>query len=154
MQIIINNSQRRHTLHTKNIKVAALALAAKAEQRARHPLPWQEIVIHLLDNAGIAPINEAVMGHKGATDVITQSYLPLPGEDEGLTAELFVNVEQAYNSAPKRQGWSPDRELALYLAHGFDHLSGATDDTPTAQRSMRQRELRWLRTIPLTPLYK
>ncbi len=154
MHLSIINSQQRYQLHIANLKATALALAHKAERRAHPPQPWQEITIHLLDDATIAPVNAVIMNHHGPTDVITQSYLPLPGEDAGLTAELFINVEQAWHSAPNRTGWSPDHELALYLAHGLDHLSGATDDTPTAQRAMRRRELTWLRTISLTPLFK
>ena len=33
-------------------------------------------------------------------------------------------ILQCDDAAP-RAGWSADRELALYLAHGFDHLTGA-----------------------------
>jgi ssRNA-specific RNase YbeY (16S rRNA maturation enzyme) len=35
-------------------------------------------------------------------------------------------------------------ELALYIAHGFDHLSGADDDTPARRAAMRRTEMRWL----------
>jgi rRNA maturation RNase YbeY len=87
------------------------------------------------------------MDHDGPTDVITQRYTPIPGESAGLIGELFVNVERAHQAAPRRTGWSPDHELALYLAHGCDHLTGADDTTPRERARMRRRELAWLRKV-------
>jgi len=94
------------------------------------------------------------MAHGGATDVITQRYDPIPGEPGGLTGELFVNAERAACCAPRRAGWDPDRELALYLAHGFDHLTGADDGTRAERSRMRRRELGWLKRVALTPLFQ
>jgi len=44
------------------------------------------------------------------------------------------------------RNWSTAHELALYLAHGIDHLTGATDDSPLARRRMRTREMNWVRS--------
>ena len=51
----------------------------------------------------------------------------MPG-DEAFSGDIIINLEQAVEEGFKRQG--AEYELALYLAHGIDHLSGATDDTP------------------------
>jgi ssRNA-specific RNase YbeY (16S rRNA maturation enzyme) len=40
-----------------------------------------------------------------------------------------------------------DAELALYIAHGFDHLSGADDNTPARRAAMRRTEMRWLAAL-------
>ena len=54
-----------------------------------------------------------------------------------------TNVEQAHREAGRRRQ-DPAYELAFYLAHGCDHLSGF-DDRTTAQRArMHRRERRWL----------
>ncbi len=91
----------------------------------------------------IAAVKQKVFGYAEATDVIALRYAPTP-TDPAAEAELFINVERAFRH-PRWPGWTPARELALYIAHGFDHLAGANDDTPTARLHMRRRELRWLR---------
>ena len=102
-----------------------------------------ELSLVLTDDAGISQINRQYLGRQEPTDVISFRYSSLPGED-GATAEIFVNVERAVLVAP-RHGGNPDRELALYIAHGCDHLTGEDDDTPAKRLRMRRRELRWLR---------
>ena len=154
MRIILNQAQRRCKLDAAALKRLAVALAERAQARLPDEPPWQEVTIHLLDDAGIAPVNAAILAHAGATDVITQRYEAIPGEPAGLVGELFVNVERAVRAAPRRAGWSRDRELALYLAHGFDHLTGADDGTPAERARMRRRELGWLARLPLTPLFQ
>lgn len=165
MRISIHNAQRRFKFDIAALRrlIVALAELAQAQSARCHAtsghasaraVPWQEVTIHLLDDEGIAPINAAIMAHDGATDVITQRYEPCPGEPDGLIGELFVNVERATRAAPRRAGWSADRELALYLAHGCDHLTGADDGTPAERTLMRRRELTWLRRLPLTQLFQ
>lgn len=154
MRISLHTAQRRFKLDTAALKRLVGALAGLAQARQPDEPPWREVTIHLLDDAGIAPVNAAIMSHDGATDVITQRYEPCPGEPDGLIGELFVNVERALRAAPRRAGWSADRELALYLAHGCDHLTGADDQTPADRALMRRRELAWLRRLPLTPLFQ
>ena len=154
MRISLHNAQRRFKLDTAALKRLARALAGLAQTRRPGEAPWQEVTLHLLDDAGIAPVNAAIMAHGGATDVITQRYEPVPGEPDGLIGELFLNVERAARVAPRRAGWCADRELALYLAHGFDHLTGADDHTPAERTRMRRREMAWLKRLPLTPLFQ
>jgi rRNA maturation RNase YbeY len=97
-----------------------------------------------MDDAGITGINEALLDHEGPTDVITVRYDAIPGEEQpGDVAELYVNVERAVQLA--RRGWPAGRELALYLAHGCDHLAGEDDATADQKIRMRRREMKWLR---------
>lgn len=154
LRVSIQTGQRRFRLDAAALKRLAAALAKRAQARLPDEPAWREVTIHLLDDASIAPVNAAVMAHEGATDVITQRYEPIPGEPGGLIGELFVNVERAARAAPRRAGWDADRELALYLAHGFDHLTGADDRTPVGRTRMRRRELRWLKRLTLTPLFQ
>jgi len=147
MKLTITNHQRMFPVDRKLLSALVRQLSALAQRRTPG-MVWQEVAIYLLDDAGIAPINEAVMGHTGATDVITQRYDSCPGELEGLRGELFVNVERAF-TVPRLKPWTQDQELALYLAHGLDHLTGADDTTPTDRATMHRRELAWLRKISM-----
>ena len=132
-------------IDTRCLNRLATVIARRAE--AFHGAKWREVVIHLLSDREMEPINLAIVGHTGATDVITQRYDTLPGEPDGLIGELFVDVEWALSHCPRRDNWSRAHEVLLYIAHGFDHLTGADDLTPEDRRRMRQREMRGLRKL-------
>ena len=127
------------------LKAAAEFFAAKSS--ARIGVPFRAVTVILQDDAFSAEVHEAINGAKGATDVITQRYDAMPGEEEGVYGELYVNADQALRVAPKRRGWSPAKELLLYVAHGMDHLSGADDLKPRDYDRMRRRELDWLKDL-------
>lgn len=99
----------------------------------------------LTDDAGMRDINRRYLGRDEATDVIAFRLDPIPGEKDGPTGEVIVNVQRALAAGPRSRGWSPSRELALYVAHGCNHLGGATDKSAAARARMRRRELEWLR---------
>ena len=103
------------------------------------------MTIHLVDDAGIQQAHLQFFSKNTTTDVISVRYDPFPGET-GFSGEMIVNVQQA-TRARCAGGWNHNRELALYIAHGLDHLHGGRDDTPSLQQRMRRRELRWLRHL-------
>jgi probable rRNA maturation factor len=123
---------------------ALLRLTAKlaAQLEAADPdSAWKEVTLLLTDDAGITQYNREFFGKNSPTDVISFRSDPFPGED-GTTGDLIVNIERAVQEGPHHDG--VNAELALYIAHGFDHLSGAEDDTPARRAAMRRTELRWL----------
>ena len=128
-------------------QVAAAARFFAAQSCARVGGTWHEVVVHLVRDAASDELHRAIMGVEGATDVITQAYDAVPPEEPGLYGELFVNTDQALRAAPKRKGWSPAKELLLYVAHGMDHLSGADDCAESDYNRMRRRELKWLNSL-------
>ena len=132
-------------LKKPELKAAAALFATKSS--ARIGVPFRAVTVILQDDAFSAEVHEAINGAQGATDVITQRYDAMPGEAEGVYGELYVNVDQALRVAPKRRGWSPAKELLLYVAHGMDHLSGADDLKPRDYDRMRRRELNWLSSL-------
>ena len=134
---------RKLGLTKAELRNAAASFAAKSG--ARIGVPFRAVTVILQDDAFSAEVHEAINGAEGPTDVITQRYDAMPGEREGIYGELYVNVDQALRVAPKRRGWSPAKELLLYVAHGMDHLSGADDLKPRDYDRMRRRELGWLR---------
>ena len=130
-------------LARSDLRAAAAAFAARSA--ARVGVSFRAVSVILQNDAFSAEVHAAVNGVAGPTDVVTQRYDALPGEAPGVYGELYVNVDQAFRAAPKRPGWSPRREILLYVAHGMDHLSGADDHSPADFLRMRRRELRWLR---------
>ena len=127
------------------LKGAAAFFAERSSSRIG--VPFRAVTVILQDDAFSAEVHEAINGAKGPTDVITQRYDAMPGEADGVYGELYVNVDQALRVAPKRRGWSPAKELLLYVAHGMDHLSGADDLKPRDYDRMRRRELGWLKEL-------
>jgi ssRNA-specific RNase YbeY (16S rRNA maturation enzyme) len=69
----------------------------------------------------------------------------MPGEEGKYSAELFVNIQLAAEEGARRKNWGASRELALYLAHACDHLTGAGDYNNKDRRRMRRRDLRWMK---------
>jgi rRNA maturation RNase YbeY len=147
MHIQLDNRQRRFRIDRRGLRSTVSALACRAVALADGP--WREVTLILVDDAGMEPVNRRIMGHEGTTDVITQRYESLPGEPAGLIGELVVNVERAWQVGGAR---SASRELALYIAHGLDHLNEEDDSTPAGRLRMRRRELRWLSRVPIPRL--
>jgi len=134
---------KRIGLGKGELKSAARYFAARSS--ARCGTAFREVSVVLQNDGSSDEAHRAIMGVVGATDVITQGYDAMPGEAEGVYGELYVNCDRAVSAAPERQGWSPAKELLLYVAHGMDHLSGEDDHSPSGYARMRRRELGWLR---------
>jgi probable rRNA maturation factor len=136
--VLINRQKRRINLPAIRRLTAKLAALLEAEDPGTI---WQEVTLLLTDDAGITQYNREFFGKDHPTDVISFRGEPVPGED-GTTGDLIVNVECAVREGPQHDGINS--EIALYIAHGFDHLSGADDDTPARRAAMRRTEMRWL----------
>ena len=108
--------------------------------------PFAELAVVLTDDAAMPAYKAGCFGVRVQTDVVAQAYEAVPGVC-AATAELVVNAERARAEGRGRPG-GPARELALYLAHGLDHLAGADDDVPARRRAMRRRETAWLDADP------
>jgi len=96
----------------------------------------------LMDDIGIRRVNLQCLKRTAVTDVISFRYAPSPEHPGICDGEIVVNVQRAVDVGPAYGGIA--RELALYAAHGCDHLSGADDRTAAERARMRRRELRWL----------
>ena len=100
----------------------------------------------LTDDASMPAYKEGCFGVRVQTDVVVQAYAAVPGVVPA-TAEVILNAERAGAEGGRRAG-GPARELALYLAHGMDHLAGHDDATAAGRRAMRRRETGWLDADP------
>ena len=149
MKIFVHNRQTRRRPNVR--KLAALARFFMLQARhLKSECPWAEVTVVLTDDAGIAPVNRIFLDHARATDVITFTLAPMPGGGAGTFGEIHLNVERALEEGSRRGGstalttGNAADELALYLAHGCDHLTGANDRTVMQRRRMRRRELLWI----------
>lgn len=149
MRLQILNQQCVRSLPVNTVRQLAAELFA-CSLRHMPGQHWCSVTLFLVDDSGIRQIQKSVFGIDTVTDVIALRYAPLPTE-EGVDGEIFVNVERAY-SRPCRAPWTPEKEVALYIAHGMDHLNGSEDTTTPLRRRMRQREMRWLRRPAISAL--
>lgn len=120
------------------LKQAAEFFAEKSGKRVGEK--FREVTVILQNDEESAEVHEGIMQTEGPTDVITQRYDPMPGEEQGVYGEIYVNADRALELGGRK-------ELLLYVAHGMDHLSGADDHGEKNYRTMRRRELRWLSAI-------
>lgn len=141
MKITIQNRQNKFNIREEQIQQLADFLG-ECLQELEPSLAWQDISVLLLDDALITETNRQYFQKDRPTDVITFRYDPVPG-DEGYDGDLLVNCERAVQVGPEHDGIQ--HELALYIAHGFDHLSGAEDYADEDRTSMRKTELAWLK---------
>lgn len=154
---IVRTTPRLPAVHLPGLRALAALLAQRAFARRAATSPPLAITVIVTGDALISRIHAETFGIRTTTDVITRSYEPVPGPEDArtrcaATGEIFINVQQAVrcgrllqgSSRLNRRAWNPSMELALYLAHGMDHLSGAEDSDPLARARMRRRELGWL----------
>jgi rRNA maturation RNase YbeY len=136
------NKQKNHPVQLQKLQKLSDWISQKLEIKTA-PAVWGEVSIVLMDDEGITQTNREYFSKNSPTDVISFRYDPVPGEMEQLTGDLVVNVDRAMQEGSARG--DVDYELALYIAHGFDHLSGAEDDTLEKHKKMRASETAWLR---------
>ena len=115
-------------------------------QRLEPQRLWGRVSLVLLSDRGIREVNGAFLGRGVPTDVMAFAYPPGPADRGRYEGEVLVNVQRAWQEGRRRRG--PSHELALYVAHGCDHLAGRDDATAAEALAMRRRENRWLRTSP------
>lgn len=115
---------------------------------------YESVSLIIAGDALISRVHEQSMGIEGTTDVMTLAYAATPGIP--ATAEIFVNAQLAARCGADRSSldliageaqfsWSPAHELALYIAHGFDHLAGHEDTSASGFKAMRKRDIKWVR---------
>ena len=142
MKTNVINQQNNHLIQPRKLQKLTDWLAEKLEAKTA-PTRWSEVSIVLVDDPGITHTNCEYFGKNRPTDVISFRYDPIPGESPELGGDLLINLDRAVLEGTARG--NVNHELALYIAHGFDHLTGAEDDTPEKQKKMRATETAWLR---------
>lgn len=140
-------------------RAAAHALDATAAPRPA------SIGLILSDDAELSSLNEAYMGIRGPTDVLSFPMLPpaafahgapvvpdpRPPRTRPHLGDIVVSVERARDQAEAGRGgqtgdvrWSVADELRLLVTHGVLHVCAwdhATPDEETAMRALERRLL-------------
>jgi rRNA maturation RNase YbeY len=151
MKIEISNRQKKSRISSLKLRSYARWLLQQV-QELDPDHPWISLSVILTDNQGMPRMHAAAMGRTKNTDVISYAYPPGPDVGPGYHGEVVVNVERAVELGPRFDG--VELELALYLAHGCHHLTGADDHSPLERRRMRKVENRWLEKADAKGLIK
>jgi rRNA maturation RNase YbeY len=140
MKIEINSQQNLLKINNRRASVLTSFFMEKAS-RLIPERRWQDISLVIADHELMCCVNEEFTGDDCTTDVLSFCMPPMPGGPDLYSGELFVNAEIALER--KKKDFA--RELALYIAHGCDHLMDEDDSDRASRQRMRNRELRWLR---------
>ncbi|MGC6425116.1 MAG: rRNA maturation RNase YbeY [Lentimonas sp.] len=101
----------------------------------RFPILTGELSIVFVDDETIAQVHADFMDDPTPTDVIT-----FPANPEMESAgEIIVSVDHAQSRAAEL-GEAFNRELSLYLVHGWLHLAGYDDRDEADRQAMRAAE--------------
>jgi probable rRNA maturation factor len=96
-----------------------LARAVRATLH-EHDVDGGELSLTLLDDAGIAGLNEQYLAHDGPTDVIS---FALYEEGEPVTGDVYIGFHQAERQAAAA-GVDLREELVRLAVHGTLHVLG------------------------------
>jgi probable rRNA maturation factor len=109
----------------EHLAAASLPLCLALAKENTAPLAGLDSLdISILGARAMARVHRDFLDISGATDVITFPY-----------GEILVCAPIAASRAPEF-GHSTTTELALYIIHGFLHLSGYDDTNPLAAKTM------------------
>jgi rRNA maturation RNase YbeY len=87
-------------------------------------------------------INKKYLEHDYYTDVITFDYTV----DNTVAGDIFISVERVETNA-REFGVSFNHELSRVIYHGVLHLCGYKDKSDDEERTMREKEDFYLRTL-------
>lgn len=143
MKIAINSQQSLLKIKKRETSY----LVAFFMQKAARLIPdrrWQDISLVIANNKLMTSLNGEFMSETCPTDVLSFCLPPMPEQPELYSGEIFVNAECAMTIG-KGDLSATAHELALYIAHGCDHLMDQDDSDAPSRRRMRNRELLWLK---------
>ena len=141
------------------VPAAGLARAIAAALEAAGAQPPASIGLILSDDAELAELNEAHLGHEGPTDVLSfplspSPDFPLPPGRRPSLGDIVVSVERAAEQAEAGRGgqtgdvrWTAADELRLLVTHGALHICGLDHAEPAEEAAMRALERRLLARV-------
>lgn len=128
---IYNGCPGRVVFNPARLRAFVRALDALLPRGLR--APEGSLSIAILDDESIAKVHGDFLNKPSPTDVIT---FVGDGVDAG---EICVGAQTAVRES-SRFGFTPDRELCLYVAHGYLHLAGVDDVSAEDAAKMRAAE--------------
>ncbi len=137
--ITINNSQRKFAISVPSAQKLASFLLKKSG--------YMGMAIHFVGMRKISLLHLQYFNDPTPTDCIS-----FPYEDPLFLGEVFVCPQIAKNYVDRTKG-DLEKELTLYIVHGFLHLLGFDDQTDAERKKMRAGEEKWMRTLAKNNLY-
>ncbi len=129
---------------TKALITDASELAAGIAQRKNLSAVFNAIYV---DDATIAQYHEEYLNDPTPTDVISFHMDETdPSTGEYVLGDLVISYETAMREANKRK-ITITEELLLYTIHGFLHLLGYEDNTPSSSKKMSDIQKQVLKQI-------
>ncbi len=99
------------------------------------------MALHFIGKKRIAALHAHYFNDSSPTDCIT-----FPYEDPDFLGEVFVCPQVAAEYV-KKHGGNLEKEITLYVVHGFLHLLGFDDQTERDRKKMRAEEKKWMTTL-------
>ena len=128
-EITVRNLQRKVPVDVVDLEMfarKAAELCLRLPRRKKSDLAQlREISVLIVSDRKIASLHRQFMNESGPTDVITFQH-----------GEIFIGAESARRNA-RRFGNAFERELRLYVVHGFLHLHGFDDRNAASARRMQ-----------------
>lgn len=136
-QIDIFQNSKCSECDVKKLRTFIRKLDERLPKKLRAPSGVLSIAI--VDDAELAKIHGQFLNDPEKTDVIT-----FPSDEKGFSGEICASAERALKTAKKFSN-TPNRELALYVAHGYLHLAGLDDIEICDAAKMRKAEAEAMR---------
>lgn len=134
----INNSYDKLTFSERSLQ----SFFKMLDTLPSYPIPEGELSIAFLDDSSIAQIHADFLNDPTPTDVIT-----FPSDPEfQLAGEICVSVDQAIKLS-QTLNIPFNKELTLYLIHGWLHLAGFNDLLDEQKLAMRAAEKKVLEIL-------
>jgi probable rRNA maturation factor len=108
--------------------------------------PKGTISTAFLPDHALSKLHQRFLNDPSPTDVITFQSDPETDPRNTMAGEICVSVDCAITAA-KQHSLPFAHELTLYLLHGWLHLTGLSDLTPTAYTVMKTHEARLMSWI-------
>ncbi len=129
-EIWIENCQEDRPIDLDQLESRAPKALKEVLQRTESIAPgfageMAALEVSLVSEEEICRLHAEFLNDPSPTDVITFDH-----------GEIIIGVEAAVAEAEKRD-WPLERELILYLIHGFLHLQGLEDQEPGEAEQMR-----------------
>jgi len=142
VNILVADEQDEPIVTTELLRLAELVLEAEGLDEETG------VSLTLIDETEMAKLNEAHMGRRGPTDVLsfpienaTPGTPPVrqPGGPPLELGDVFIAPSVVRRNADQRHGLFED-ELALMVVHGLLHLLGWDHEEPAEAVRMEARE--------------
>ena len=135
MEVLISNQQNKQPISLKKIQTAAGAILDALAS------PEAELSLLVVDDDGIAPLNQQYLGRQGPTNVI--AFPMQEGQFSELSPHLLgdvvISVETCQREA-QAAGIAFERRFIELLIHGILHLFGYDHEKSSAEaRRMEQK---------------